>query len=100
MSANPTGLMHIGHARGAVLGDTISSLLEECGHNVTREYYVNDAGNQINVLAETIKFHIFGALKDTILDELYPGEYLKNIANVIKFELKKKKLKKAKKIIL
>ena len=96
VSANPTGLMHIGHARGAVLGDTISSLLEECGHNVTREYYVNDAGNQINVLAETIKFHIFGALKDTILDELYPGEYLKNIANVIKFELKKKKIEKSK----
>ena len=53
VSANPTGLMHIGHARGAVLGDTISSVLEEVGHNVTREYYINDAGEQIKKLNKT-----------------------------------------------
>ena len=47
VSANPTGLMHIGHARGAVLGDTIASILEEVGHDVCREYYINDAGEQI-----------------------------------------------------
>ena len=47
VSANPTGLMHIGHARGAVLGDTIASILEEVGHEVAREYYINDAGEQI-----------------------------------------------------
>ena len=47
VSANPTGLMHIGHARGAVLGDTLASILEEVGFDVTREYYINDAGEQI-----------------------------------------------------
>ena len=58
MSANPTGLMHIGHARGAVLGDTISSVLEEVGHKITREYYINDAGEQIKKLNKTIIFHV------------------------------------------
>lgn len=89
VSANPTGLMHIGHARGAVLGDSISSLLEECGHDVTREYYINDAGNQISLLANTILFHISGDLKKNKVTDLYPGKYLKNISNKIKDELKK-----------
>ena len=50
--------MHIGHARGAVLGDTIASVLEEVGHKVTKEYYINDAGEQIKKLKKTIKFHV------------------------------------------
>jgi len=86
VSANPTGLMHIGHARGAVLGDTISSVLEEVGHNVTREYYVNDAGEQIKKLHKTILFHIENILKKStskLTDDLYPGEYLKKIASKI-----------------
>ena len=58
VSANPTGLMHIGHARGAVLGDAISSVLEEVGHNITKEYYINDAGEQIKKLNKTILFHV------------------------------------------
>ena len=58
VSANPTGLMHIGHARGAVFGDTLSSILEEVGHNVTREYYINDAGEQIKKLKSTVNYHI------------------------------------------
>ena len=58
VSANPTGLMHIGHARGAVLGDTLSSILKEVGHKVTDEYYINDAGEQINKLLATISFYL------------------------------------------
>ena len=57
VSANPTGLMHIGHARGAVLGDTIASILEEVGHIVSREYYINDAGEQIKKLMKTINYY-------------------------------------------
>ena len=65
VSANPTGLMHIGHARGAVLGDTISSVLEEVGHNITKEYYINDAGEQIKKLNKTIFFHVENFLKES-----------------------------------
>ena len=94
VSANPTGLMHIGHARGAVLGDAISSVLQEVGHNITKEYYINDAGEQIKKLNKTILFHVENFLEDSenpLPDDLYPGEYLKNIAKKIfnKFALKK-----------
>ena len=94
VSANPTGLMHIGHARGAVLGDAISSVLQEVGHNVTKEYYINDAGEQIKKLNKTILFHVENFLEGSenpIPDDLYPGEYLKNVAQKIsnKFALKK-----------
>ena len=58
VSANPTGLMHIGHARGAVLGDVLASILQSVGHDVVREYYINDAGNQISSLMNTIYFHL------------------------------------------
>ena len=106
VSANPTGLMHIGHARGAVLGDTISSVLEEVGHNITKEYYINDAGEQIKKLNKTIRFHVENFLKkseNTLPDDLYPGEYLKNVAKKIhnKFTLKKSsELKKIEKKIM
>ena len=85
VSANPTGLMHIGHARGAVLGDTIASILEEVGHKVTREYYINDAGEQIKKLKKTINFHLKSRNNKNIKtdDELYPGEYLKEISKKI-----------------
>ena len=85
VSANPTGLMHIGHARGAVLGDTIASVLEEVGHKVTKEYYINDAGEQIKKLKKTIKFHLKNKNNKKIKtdDELYPGEYLKEISKKI-----------------
>ncbi len=85
VSANPTGLMHIGHARGAVLGDTIASVLEEVGHKVTKEYYINDAGEQIKKLKKTIKFHINNknSKKSKTDDELYPGDYLKEISKKI-----------------
>ena len=99
VSANPTGLMHIGHARGAVLGDTISSVLEEVGHNI-REYYINDAGEQIKKLNKTIIFHIENILKNTtneLLNDLYPGEYLENIAKEIFNKFSKKNLNELKK---
>ena len=82
VSANPTGLMHIGHARGAVLGDTLSSILKEVGHKVTDEYYINDAGEQINKLLNTINFHLENGCKfdGDLPESLYPGDYLKNIA--------------------
>ena len=85
VSANPTGLMHIGHARGAVLGDTIASVLEEVGHKVTKEYYINDAGEQIKKLKKTIKFHVNNKNNKKIktYGELYPGDYLKEISKKI-----------------
>ncbi len=82
VSANPTGLMHIGHARGAVLGDTLSSILREVGHKVTDEYYINDAGEQINKLLNTINFYLKNNCNfdGEIPESLYPGDYLKKIA--------------------
>ena len=95
VSANPTGLMHIGHARGAVLGDTIASILEEVGHDVTREYYINDAGEQIKKLINTIIFHHKNFTNEKINHDknLYPGAYLKKISNIVfKDNLGKKSL--------
>ena len=85
VSANPTGLMHIGHARGAVLGDTIASILEEVGHDVNREYYINDAGEQIKKLINTIIFHNENLTNKNINDDknLYPGTYLKKISDTV-----------------
>ena len=89
VSANPTGLMHIGHARGAVLGDVISNLLDEEGYSVTREYYINDAGNQIKLLVDTILFHLENFKKKNfskeLPEQLYPGRYLNDISkNILK----------------
>lgn len=78
VSANPTGPMHIGHARGAVYGDVLASILKKAGYSVTKEYYVNDAGSQINDLVSTVILRYKEALgeKITIPEGLYPGEYL------------------------
>ena len=86
VSANPTGLLHIGHARGAVLGDVISNLLDEEGYNIIREYYINDAGNQIKLLIDTIFFHLKNInrkITKELPDQLYPGEYLYDISKII-----------------
>ena len=85
VSANPTGQMHIGHARGAILGDSLFSILSEVGHKVTGEYYVNDAGEQINKLIETIKFHLSknSDVGGKIPPNLYPGDYLKSLTKKI-----------------
>ena len=84
VSANPTGLMHIGHARGAVLGDVLASILQSVGHDVVREYYINDAGNQISSLMNTIYYHLnIDSGKRITQDEIYPGDYLKEISKRI-----------------
>jgi arginyl-tRNA synthetase len=79
VSANPTGPMHMGHCRGAVVGDALASLLEFAGHKVIREYYVNDAGGQVDVLARSAHLRYREALGEDvgeIPEGLYPGEYL------------------------
>jgi len=79
VSANPTGPLHVGHARGAVVGDALSALLEKAGYAVTREYYINDAGAQVDTLARSVHLRYCEALGDAvseIAEGLYPGEYL------------------------
>ena len=85
VSANPTGPMHMGHCRGAVVGDALASLLEWSGHKVTREYYVNDAGAQVDVLARSVHLRYREALGEaiTIPEGLYPGEYLKPVGEAL-----------------
>jgi len=86
VSANPTGPMHIGHARGAVFGDSLANLLEYVGYDITREYYINDSGQQIINLAKSVYFRyleIFSNKKILFSDELYPGEYLIPVAQSI-----------------
>ena len=79
VSANPTGPMHVGHCRGAVVGDTLANLLAFTGHDVTKEYYINDAGSQIDVLAKSVYLRYREALGDKVGEipaGLYPGDYL------------------------
>ena len=79
VSANPTGPMHMGHCRGAVVGDALATLLEYSGHVVTREYYINDAGGQVDVLARSAHLRYREALGQDvgeIPEGLYPGDYL------------------------
>ncbi len=79
VSANPTGPMHMGHCRGAVVGDALASLLEYAGHSVIREYYVNDAGGQVDVLARSAHLRyceVLGIEIGEIPEGLYPGDYL------------------------
>lgn len=85
VSANPTGPMHIGHARGAVYGDALASLLTRAGFDVTREYYINDAGAQIETLARSVYLRYIEALGEdvSIPEGLYPGEYLKPVGQML-----------------
>ena len=86
VSANPTGPMHVGHCRGAIYGDVLANLLKFTGNKVTKEYYINDYGNQINNFVESVYLRIreikFNE-KFTIKENLYPGEYIKEIAQKI-----------------
>ena len=87
VSANPTGPLHVGHCRGAVFGDVLASLLEKTGYEVTREYYVNDAGVQINHLAHSVAIRyreLCGEKIEEYPEEFYPGEYLIEIAQNFK----------------
>ncbi len=87
VSANPTGPLHVGHSRGAILGDVISNLLSFNGHKVTKEYYVNDYGNQISHFTKSVYLRIKEILYDETFpindNELYPGDYLIDIAKKI-----------------
>lgn len=89
VSANPTGPMHVGHGRGAVFGDALASLLAFAGHDVTREYYINDAGAQVDVLARSAFLRYREALGEAIgaiPEGLYPGEYLKSVGEALATE--------------
>ncbi len=82
VSANPTGPLHVGHGRGAVVGDALASLLAKAGYDVTREYYINDAGAQVEMLARSLHFRYreaLGAALGEIPAGLYPGDYLKPV---------------------
>lgn len=85
VSANPTGPLHAAHARGAVFGDALAALLEKAGFAVTREYYINDAGSQVETLARTAHLRYREALGEqvTIPEGHYPGEYLKEVGQAI-----------------
>lgn len=90
VSANPTGPMHMGHCRGAVVGDALAALLEYSGHTVIREYYVNDAGAQVQVLARSVYLRYREALGEdigAIPEGLYPGDYLKPVGEYLAREL-------------
>jgi len=88
VSANPTGPMHMGHCRGAVVGDALAALLEYAGHPVTREYYINDAGAQVQTLGRSVHLRYREALGEaiTIPEGYYPGEYLIPIGQALAAE--------------
>ncbi len=89
VSANPTGPMHMGHCRGAVVGDALANLLEFVGHKVIREYYVNDAGGQVDVLARSVHLRYREALGEdvgAVPEGLYPGDYLVPVGKALAIE--------------
>ncbi|USO02069.1 MAG: arginine--tRNA ligase [Alphaproteobacteria bacterium] len=88
LSANPTGPLHIGHARNAVLGDTLARILTTSGFDITKEYYINDAGNQIDMLGRSLELrykeqHGYKIKDDDFTEDMYIGEYLKDAAQTI-----------------
>ena len=95
VSANPTGPIHVAHMRGAVLGDVLSSILSQTGFLVTKEYYVNDAGSQIDILAESLykRYCQLNNINVQLNENEYPGEYLIDLAKIIYSKYKSKWLK-------
>ncbi|HRP01837.1 MAG TPA: arginine--tRNA ligase [Candidatus Kapabacteria bacterium] len=87
VSANPTGLLHLGHGRNAIVGDIISSLYKWCGFDVTREYYFNNAGNQMNNLGKSVYARYMQQVEDKdfpLPEDAYHGEYVITIASLLK----------------
>ena len=86
VSANPTGPLHVGHTRGAVFGDALASLLDFTGHEVTREYYINDGGAQVDVLARSVYLRYLEAHGQAVAfaDGTYPGDYLIEVGHALK----------------
>ncbi|MBK5926161.1 arginine--tRNA ligase [Rhodobaculum claviforme] len=86
VSANPTGPMHVAHARGAVVGDALARLMAFAGHEVTREYYINDGGAQVDVLARSAfeRYREAHGLEPAIAEGLYPGDYLIPVGRILK----------------
>ena len=86
VSANPTGPLHVGHTRGAVFGDALAALLDYSGHIVTREYYINDGGAQVDVLARSAfeRYREACGLSPEIAEGLYPGDYLVPVGEALK----------------
>ena len=86
VSANPTGPLHVGHTRGAVFGDALASLLDFTGHDVTREYYINDGGGQVDVLARSVYLRYLEAHGQEVAfeDGTYPGDYLIEVGQALK----------------
>ena len=86
VSANPTGPMHVGHTRGAVFGDALAALLDFAGYDVTREYYINDGGAQVDVLARSAfeRYREANGLDPEIAEGLYPGDYLIPVGEALK----------------
>ena len=86
VSANPTGPLHAAHARGAIIGDSLAALLEKAGYTVTREYYINDAGTQVDTLARSTHHRYREALGEgtgPVPEGCYPGEYLKDVGKAL-----------------
>ncbi len=86
VSANPTGPLHVGHTRGAVFGDALASLLDFAGFDVTREYYINDGGAQVDVLARSVYLRYLEANGQAVefIDGTYPGDYLVDLGEALK----------------
>ena len=97
VSANPTGPLHVGHGRGAAVGDSLARILKFCGYDVTTEYYINDAGRQIKLLGKSIfiRYRQLFGYNDELCEDCYKGDYIIDIAKKIKEKFQDELLNKA-----
>ena len=97
VSSNPTGPLHVGHGRGAAVGDAVANILSFCGYDVQKEYYINDSGRQIETLGRSVflRYQEMFGQKVKFPDECYQGEYIRDLAGEIKTEKKRHPFKSA-----